>query len=107
MIEIKSIEEVNNLITNSKYLVLDFSATWCGPCKSLGKFVDEIMNDKKYKDIVFCKVDVDNEDMETLTQKYKVSGIPHVVFFKNSKQITQLVGFDKTKFVNALDTIIS
>lgn len=107
MIKAKSVEEVNNLINNSKYLVLDFSATWCGPCKALGNFIHEIMNDSKYKDIVFCKVDVDEEEMETLSIKYKVSGIPHIVFFKNSKQVTQLVGFDKNKFIDNINNIIS
>lgn len=107
MIEINSVEEVNNLIANSKYLVLDFSATWCGPCKALGKFVSEIMDDPKFKDIVFCKVNVDNQDLEPLTQKYKVSGIPHVVFFKNSQVVTSQVGFDKNKFISNMEKILN
>jgi thioredoxin 1 len=107
MIQAKSVEEVINLIENSKYLVLDFSATWCGPCKRMGQLIHELMEEDKYKDVVFCKIDVDNDEFESLTQKYKVSGIPHVVFFKNSKQVDSLVGFDKSKFIGNLDKIIS
>ena len=106
MIEVKTIEEVSNLIENSKHLVLDFSATWCGPCKRLGQFIHEVEDKKEYQDIVFCKVDVDNEEFESLTQKYKVSGIPHVVFFKNSKQVGNMVGFDQAKFIDNLKNIL-
>ena len=106
IIKVNTVSELENLISKSKSLVLDFYADWCGPCKNLGKFIEKIMNDEKYKDIVFCKVDVDKSEFEDTCTKFKVSGIPHVVFFKNSVQVGTVVGFNEPKIIDSLKSIM-
>lgn len=105
IIKVESVSELDNLIQKSSSLVLDFYADWCGPCKNLGKFLEKIKDQPEFKDIVFCKVDVDNSEFEQTCVKYKVSGIPHVVFFKNSKEVETVVGFSESKILDVLKRI--
>ncbi len=106
IIKVNTVEELENLIKNSKALVLDFYADWCGPCKSLGKVLEDLVSQPKYKDVVFCKVDVGNSDFEDICSHYKIEGIPHVEFFKNSKNINRLVGFNKDKLIENINSIL-
>ena len=100
MIDIKSMDEFHKLVENSKSLVVDFYANWCGPCKKLGEYFHSIENEEKYKDVVFSKINVDNEEFETLCTTMGVSGIPHVLFYKSGNKISESVGFD-TKEINS------
>jgi thioredoxin 1 len=106
IIKVKTVEELDNLISNSKSLVLDFYADWCGPCKNLGKLLEKLMNQSEYKDVVFCKLDVDNSEFEETCMKFGVSGIPHVEFFKNSKKVTTLVGYNESKLIENIKAIL-
>jgi thioredoxin 1 len=104
-IHVKTVEELDNLINKSKSLVLDFYADWCGPCKRLGQYLESIKDKNEYKDIVFVKLDVDIEEFSETCKKYGVSGIPHVVFFKDSIQIKTIVGFSEANITEALKMI--
>ncbi len=105
IIKVDTVNELETLIEKSKALVLDFYANWCGPCKNLGKFLEKIKDQEEYKDIVFCKVNVDETEFEHICSKYKVSGIPHVVFFRNSNEISTVVGNTESKIIEALNMI--
>ncbi|MGH0123854.1 UNVERIFIED_CONTAM: hypothetical protein FKN15_073953 [Acipenser sinensis] len=75
--EIEDKDQFDKALKNagSKLVVVDFTATWCGPCKSISPFFDALA--EKYKDVVFLKVDVDEAQIdefagsnrETLEQK--------------------------------------
>jgi thioredoxin 1 len=82
-----NIEEV---LTNNKIIVLQFSAPWCGPCRMLSPIIDSLVNDNE--DIVIGKVDVDSE--VELSQKYSVRGIPTILFIKNGEVVDKVVGVD-------------
>ena len=69
--------------------MVDFWATWCGPCKMLAPVIDSIAG--KYGDkAVIAKVDVDANP--GLAAKYGVMSIPTVIFFKDGKEIDRKVG---------------
>ncbi len=79
-------ENFNELI-KEKTLV-DFYATWCGPCKMLSPIVDEVSQNS---DIKFVKVDIDKHDK--LCREYKVMSVPTLILFENGKEIKRSVGF--------------
>lgn len=71
-----------------KPVLIDFYATWCGPCRMVSPLVDEIA--KEYQNYQICKVDVD--ESPELAQKFGVMSIPTLVVLKQGKVITQNVG---------------
>lgn len=77
-------------VLKAKQLTLvDFWASWCGPCKMLSTILDEI--DQEYEEkIKICKVNMD--DNQSMAAKYQVLSIPTVLFFKDGNVISQLVG---------------
>lgn len=80
-------EEFKEVIKEGK-VVVDFFATWCGPCKMLSPVMDNIAND--LQDVKFFKVDVDkNED---IAREYGIMSIPTIIVFKNGEIVNTLVG---------------
>mmetsp|Transcript_13073 Transcript_13073/g.18507 ORF Transcript_13073/g.18507 Transcript_13073/m.18507 type:complete len:179 (-) Transcript_13073:199-735(-) len=76
-----------------KLVVIDFSATWCGPCKMIAPLFEEMANEMP--NVVFVKVDVD-ENPETAA-KYSVSAMPTFVFIKNGEVVERLMGANPTR----------
>lgn len=75
-------------ISNGLVLV-DFFATWCGPCKMIGPVLEQISNERA--DLKIVKVDVDqNQD---LAMRYGVMSIPTLILFKDGKPVAQQLGF--------------
>lgn len=78
-----------NEITNSdKTVLLDFYADWCGPCRMVAPFVEEIADENPQ--ILVCKINVDNEP--ELAQQFAVSTIPTLIVIKEGKITNQLSG---------------
>ncbi len=80
----------NKVKTSDKVVVMDFFATWCGPCKMLAPIFESLskeMNDK----VDFAKVDIDRS-LE-IAQEYKISSVPTMIIFKNGKEVQRMVGF--------------
>ena len=81
-------EEFNAAIANGPAIV-DFWATWCGPCKMLGPTIEQLADELDGK-IAVGKVDVDeNRD---LAGKFGVMSIPTVIYFKDGKEVKRFVG---------------
>ena len=81
-------ENFDSLISNDVVLV-DFFATWCGPCKMLTPILEELSNDRSLVKIV--KVDID-ESMD-LAKRYGIMSVPTLLLFKDGKLIANRVGF--------------
>ena len=91
MIKVVSAEEFNTNIENgSGIAVVDFYATWCGPCKMLAPVFQEACDEMGSK-ANFVKIDID-QTME-LARKYSVSTVPTVMIFKDGKPVETIVGF--------------
>lgn len=68
--------------------MVDFWASWCGPCQMVGPVIEEISNE--VKDVKVCKVNVDEQP--DLAGKYNVMSIPTIIIFKNGEPTTVSVG---------------
>ena len=78
----------NELISNGEVLV-DFFATWCGPCRMLGPVLEEVSNDRIGVKIV--KIDVD--ECPNLARSFGVMSVPTLILFKDGKEVSKENGF--------------
>ncbi len=78
----------DEIINGNKPVLLDFSASWCGPCRMIAPILDEIADERS--DIVVGKIDVDDEP--ELANEFHVVSIPLLVYIKNGKIEDQLMG---------------
>ena len=79
-------KDFDNLIKDKT--VVDFYATWCGPCKTFGPIFEEVSNEN---DINFVKLDVDkNSD---IARRYGVMTIPTIILFENREEVRRHIGF--------------
>ena len=74
----------------SPYAVVDFSATWCGPCRMLAPLMEELSDELDGK-VAFFNVDVD--DNPTLAQAFGVRSIPALAVMKDGEVVDTAVGF--------------
>ena len=101
-----SINTWNEKVTNeSKYVLIDFYADWCGPCRMLSPIVEEVAGDSNYsKNFAFYKVDVDYE--QQLSTNYSVQYLPTLVIFKDGKEVTRSVGFlEKEQLIQFIQSV--
>lgn len=82
-------QEFNEEVLKGKGVVLvDFFATWCGPCKALSPILDELA--EKVKDVKIVKVDIDADS--ELASEYRVMSVPTLKIFKDGEVKESLVG---------------
>ena len=76
------------VLKSDKPVLVDFFATWCGPCQKQGPIVEELANEMS--DVKVCKLDVD--EAGTIAEKYSIMSIPTVIVFKNGEPSAKNVG---------------
>jgi len=91
MAQVINSEEFNNLVEHVEGIaVVDFFATWCGPCKMLAPVFQEVGNELEGK-AKFYKIDID-ESLD-IARQFNVSTVPTIIIFRNGEPIERLVGF--------------
>ncbi len=76
------------VIQSDKPVLVDFWASWCGPCRMVGPILDEIAQERE--DIKVVKVNVDEE--QELALKYQIMSIPTLMVFKDGQKVNQALG---------------
>ena len=79
----------NTIIGSEKPVLIDFFATWCGPCKMLGPILKEV-KDSLGDRISIIKIDVDKN--QQIASQYQVRGVPTMILFQNGKQLWRQSG---------------
>ena len=79
----------DSLIQADKLVIVDFWATWCGPCRMLSPILDEVEEEMSDR-ISVVKVNVD--DADEIAAKYRIMSIPTLLFFKNGVIVDKTVG---------------
>ena len=91
MAQVINSEEFNNLVEHTEGIaVVDFFATWCGPCKMLAPVFEQVGEEMK-NEATFLKVDID-QSLE-IAQKFRITTVPTMMIFKDGKPVETLVGF--------------
>lgn len=87
-----SIDDLNfasEVLASKEPVVLDFTATWCGPCKQFSKVIDQLAEETAGS-VRVAKIDID--DSPATTVKYGVRGAPTTLVFRDGKEVARHVG---------------
>ena len=89
MAKIATNTSFDELLVSEKLVIVDFWATWCGPCRMLSPLLDEVEAEMEDK-IEVVKVNVD--DADEIAMRYRIMSIPTLLFFKNGEMVDRTVG---------------
>lgn len=102
MRHITSIQELNELINKHHFIVIDFYAQWCDPCKRISPEIDLLSAERP--DVVFVKVDVEQAD-EELCFRYSFSAMPTFIFQSRGRITGRVEGADLNAIKKQLDRL--
>lgn len=89
--EIQSKEEFDALIQSEQLVLVDFHATWCGPCKMLVPVIDELASESQQNEqLLVVKADVDT--VGDVASEVGVRSVPTMVWFRNGEEVHRQVG---------------
>ena len=91
----------NAIITSNKLVVVDFFATWCGPCRALSPYIDELATNHHH--ILFATANI--EETPAIANELDVKSLPCVIIFENGKEINRVVGFNKPKLQAIIENL--
>ena len=78
----------NEVLNSEKPVLLDFFASWCGPCRMVGPILDEIAEERE--DIKVCKVDIDEQP--ELASRFRIMSVPTLMVLKDGNIVDQSIG---------------
>ncbi len=91
-------------LESDKPVLVDFWATWCGPCRMVGPIMDELSEDFDGRADI-CKVNVDDEG--ELAKRFRIMSIPCVILFKDAQETDRIIGArEKEEYASALEGIM-
>ncbi|KAG1052559.1 hypothetical protein G6F43_005318 [Rhizopus delemar] len=99
----KDAADLNQILNNNKYVVIDFTATWCGPCRMITPILEQLS--AKFENVVFVKVDVD--ELSDIAQEYAVRAMPTLYFMKDGEKVDDIVGANPAVIATKLQNLVA
>eukprot|EP00035_Acanthoeca_spectabilis_P036739 m.41406 g.41406 ORF g.41406 m.41406 type:complete len:114 (-) comp8206_c0_seq2:48-389(-) len=93
-------EEFDTIVNGDKPVIIDFTASWCGPCKMIGPVFVEHAGKKENESLVFIKVDVDEN--EQVAAEAGISAMPTFQVWKGGAKVDELVGASPDKLAELI-----
>ena len=93
VITIKSAEQFQKILDDAQHVMVDFTATWCGPCKRIAPVFKQLSDD--HPNVIFCKIDVD--DCGDIATQYKVRAMPTFILISSGNVADRMEGADAEK----------
>jgi thioredoxin 1 len=100
---VKTNDEYSQYVKNNSYVVANFSASFCKPCKEIAPFIEELK--VAYPSILFLKIDI--EDASEVSDHHNIASIPYFKFYRNEIEIASYCGTDKKIIQDALENMTS
>lgn len=97
---LNNLNDFRAVISKPNLTVVDFYASWCGPCKRIAPQIDELAQQKP--DVNFVKVDVDQA--REISQQYPVRAVPTILFFRNGSQVNKIEGADISRITSIVNS---
>ena len=94
-------DDFNDVVASNKLVAVDFFATWCGPCRALSPYIDELSIN--HHNILFAKANI--EETQIMANELNIKSLPCVIIFENGKEIHRIVGFNKPKIQAIIENL--
>ncbi|XP_028806432.1 thioredoxin H2 isoform X2 [Neltuma alba] len=91
----------NEVKDSNQLIVIDFSASWCGPCKFIEPAIHAMAD--KFTDVEFVKIDVD--ELSDVTREFQVQAMPTFVLWKKGKEMDRVVGAKKDELEKKVEKL--
>ncbi len=95
-----TVVEIDNIIENNEFVLIDFSTQWCVPCKKMKSVIQEIQKELTNVKVLFIDADINKE----LVARHQIEGVPLFIIFKNGEEVFRHVGIiSKSKLLEQLN----
>lgn len=97
-------QNFQELLQSGKPMMIDFGATWCGPCKALAPTIEEIASEYEGRAVV-GKADVD--ECPDLSAQFRIRNVPTIIFFKDGQPVDKVIGnVPKSQLTEKLNALL-
>jgi thioredoxin 1 len=105
MLDLKSYGELVELSENHEYVVVDCYAEWCGPCKTIAPYFQELEDLFASEKVVFAKLNIDNDSFSVFCSNQNINSIPLFILYHKGKIVSKIKGANKKALLDLVEKI--